>query len=64
MEKPRVTCGFHKPFYQDDYLNTLFAFIYEYFVLFFFIIKKKKGLTIDVFPIFELAIDTKLQPYL
>ena len=35
MGKPRVTYGFHKPLYQDDYLNTLFAFICEYFALFF-----------------------------
>ena len=33
--KPIVTYGFHKPLYQDDYLNTLLAFICEYFVLFF-----------------------------
>ena len=34
--KPKVTYGFHKPIYQDDYLNTSFAFICQYFVLFFF----------------------------
>ena len=51
MGKSRATYGFHKPFYQDHYLNTLVAFICEYFVL-FFIVFKKKNLTFDAFLIF------------
>ena len=53
MGKPRVSYGFHKPIYQDNFLNALFAFICEYFVLFFFyIVFKKRDLPIDAFLIF------------
>ena len=45
MGKPRVSYGFHEPIYQDNFLNALYAFICEYFVLFFLYSFQKKGFT-------------------